>query len=94
MKQQNRSLVLPMLFPIQSLFRSLLVACSFPVTNSLHSRENREKAKEVEVLIAHGINSVGIFPVFFPVNGNFRPETGSRVTGTTAIQSAAQRIAL
>jgi P-type Mg2+ transporter len=31
--------------------------------------------------------SDGNFPVFFPVNGNFGPETGSLVTGTTARQS-------
>jgi hypothetical protein len=29
------------------------------------------------------------FPVFFPVNGNFDPETGSQVTGPSARQSAA-----
>jgi hypothetical protein len=84
MKVQNWSLALPLLFPVQSLFHSLLVACLFPGTNSVHSRENREKAKEVEVLIAHVINSVGIFPVLFPINVNFRPETGSRLTASTA----------
>jgi hypothetical protein len=26
------------------------------------------------------------FPVFFPVNGNFDPETGSQVTASSAIQ--------
>jgi hypothetical protein len=35
-----------------------------------------------------------IFPVFFPVIGNFRPETGSQVTAPSAIQSAQQRIVL
>ena len=34
------------------------------------------------------------FPVFFPVNGNFGPETGSLVTGPTAIQSAPAEIVL
>jgi hypothetical protein len=34
------------------------------------------------------------FPVCFPVNGNFDPETGSQVTASSAIQSAAQRMFL
>jgi len=44
--------------------------------------------------MALGLKGSCDFPVFFPVNGNFGPETGSLVTGTTARQSAAGRFIL
>ena len=66
---------------------SLLIACSNfrleAVYCSLYQR-------------MHAIEPLGgaKFPVFFPVNGNFDPETGSQVTASSAIQSADQRIFL
>jgi hypothetical protein len=60
------------LFPIQSLLRSLLLPCSCPVTNWLHSRKIHRKTRKIEILTAWGLHSASIFPVFFPVNGNLR----------------------
>ena len=53
---------IPVVFPAPS--------CSLPVTNSLRSRENLQKANGNEVLSVWLSIAQDIFPVFFPVNGN------------------------
>ena len=59
-----------------SLFNPCFVPCSFPVRSLLRIRsvpeEKPENADGIDVLYALVGQSVGIFPVFFPVNGNFR----------------------
>jgi hypothetical protein len=58
---------------------SLLIPCSDfrleAIYSSLYQRMDAGGAK---------------FPVFFPVNGNFDPETGSQVTASSASQSVFQ----
>ena len=73
-----------------SLFSLLLFPCSFPVTikpKIVYS----SVYEEIHVIFASQITK---FPVFFPVNGNFGPETGSQETESSASQSADQRIVL
>ncbi|MGZ7056998.1 MAG: hypothetical protein ACXVK3_15865, partial [Candidatus Angelobacter sp.] len=59
-----------------SLFNPCFAPCSFPVRSLLQigsfREEKPENADGIEVLYALVGHSVGIFPVFFPVNGNFR----------------------
>jgi hypothetical protein len=57
--------------PIQSLFRSLLSPCSFPVTNSVNFKRKAKKGQGIEAMRALAGQTADIFPVFFPVNGNF-----------------------
>ena len=59
---------MPLLFPIQPLFRSVLRSL-FTIRSI--QEEHPKKAKEIAQLIARVIKGIGIFPVFFPVNGNF-----------------------
>jgi hypothetical protein len=72
MKQQNWSLALPELFP----YSIPVCPCSFPVRSLLRigsvPEEKPKNADGIDVLYALVGQSVGIFPVFFPANGNFR----------------------
>jgi hypothetical protein len=95
MKQQNWSLALPVLFPysIPVLFPapSLFAPC-YKLAPS--EKKNLKMPMESRFCMPWWVTALGIFPVFFPVNGNFRPETGSLMTASTAMQSAAQRTVL
>jgi hypothetical protein len=58
-----------------SIFNPCFVPCSFPVRSLLQicsfREEKPESADGIEVLYDLVGHIVGIFPVFFPVNGNF-----------------------
>jgi hypothetical protein len=71
-KQQKRSLMLLVLFPYS-------IPVLFPAPSLLRISSVRQKnlknADGVEVFEMPGEKNGSIFPVFFPVNGNFLTET-------------------
>jgi hypothetical protein len=68
-------------FPVTTPVISLLIPCSDFRLEAIYSSVYEE------------INAIklGQFPVFFPVNGNFPPETGSRQTASSASFGSADR---
>jgi len=92
-KAQNRTLPRRCYFPIQTCF----VPCSFPVRSLLRFSRPRRKLRQYlrnrAFTCPSGSKPLAI-SLYFPCYRELRAETGSLVTGTTARQSAAQRIVL
>jgi hypothetical protein len=81
--------------PVTGKLQSLLRQNRFPVFLSAYQIISERKSLNRRLLLSNGppesAVSVANFSVFFPVSREFRPENGSHLTASSAIQSQLQR---